>query len=110
MTEKLRQAIAEALLGQQRGVPPECPPPVEAGTLRTPEVSPGAMVGNVDVRPVKPGHPYEPGPKQFTVVGPVCYVRQADWPALEAALQKQRAAKQSQIMQLAPIEVGGADD
>lgn len=51
-------------------------------------------LARVRIVPVKPGHPREPRPQRFEMDPGqgVCYVREADWPALQAALARRRAS------------------
>lgn len=78
-------AVAAALA---RLSPPDEAPP---SPLAAPETD-SAPLDAVRVIPVKPGHPREPRPKRFELdkAAGVCYVREADWPELQAALRKRK--------------------
>jgi hypothetical protein len=53
----------------------------------------GTPLMGLTIRGVGPEHEHCPGPKQFNVVGNVCYVRDEDFPKLQAALERQRALR-----------------
>lgn len=71
----------------------------------TPETAPAApavrhaaeaaTLDKLRVIPVDPGHPREPRPQRFEIDQEqgICYVRRADWPKLQKALKRRRAAQ-----------------
>lgn len=83
MNHLIRAAIAASI------VPAEEP----AAVVKAPDPT----LADFTMIPVAPGHPREPRAQRFEIdhAARICYVRQADWPKLQAALAKQRAAKES---------------
>lgn len=81
-------AAITAVLERSAGSPDE--PATDLASLR--EVTEGQA--RIRIVPVEPGHPREPRRNRFELDAPngVCYVRQADWPQLQAALLARRAA------------------
>lgn len=85
MNHNLRLAVLSALCAPAASSP--C-----AGEVRPGLTLPGGTpLDSVEMVPVLPGHEHEPEPKGIKIVGGKCYVRQADWPPLKAALDRQRA-------------------
>lgn len=92
-------AVASALGSALRGAAdpqPETPAAVSgasgSGSLASEiQARAGRTLSSLHVEPVPPGHRHEPPARQFNVIGDIVYVREADAPALRAALMKRRA-------------------
>lgn len=82
-TAILRAAVSAALHGEAQREPR----PTATELHKHAEAH---KLSGLTVQPVPAGHPKAPSPKQFRVEGSTLYVLDTDWPALQAALQRQR--------------------